>query len=55
MNVRPNSKALIVYATRYGATKGTSYEIAEVLKEHNLEVKVVNVKRKKSKTSQNMI
>lgn len=37
-------KALIVYATRYGATKGTSEEIATVLQEHNFETKTVNAK-----------
>ena len=35
-------KALIVYGTRYGATKGTSEEIAKVLREENFDVKVVN-------------
>jgi menaquinone-dependent protoporphyrinogen oxidase len=42
-------KVLIVYGTRYGATQGTSEEIAEVLKEEGLEVKVVNVKKEKVK------
>jgi len=40
-------KALIVYATRYGATKGTSDEIARILREENFDVKVVNAKEEK--------
>ena len=32
-------KALIVYATRYGATKGTAEEIARILKEENIDCK----------------
>jgi len=42
-------KALIVYGTRYGATKGTSEEIANVLREENFEVKVVNAQEEKVK------
>jgi menaquinone-dependent protoporphyrinogen IX oxidase len=44
-------KTLIVYGTRYGATTGTSEEIAKVLQAEGFEVKVVNTKEKKSKTS----
>jgi menaquinone-dependent protoporphyrinogen IX oxidase len=40
-------KALLVYGTRYGATKGTADEIAKVLKEYNFEVKIVNTKEEK--------
>jgi len=40
-------KALIVYATRYGATKGTAEEIARILQEENIEAKTVNAKEKK--------
>jgi menaquinone-dependent protoporphyrinogen oxidase len=42
-------KALIVYGTRYGATAGTSEEIAKVLAQEGLEVKVVNAKKEKIK------
>jgi menaquinone-dependent protoporphyrinogen oxidase len=42
-------KALIVYGTRYGATESTSEEIAKVLQEEGLEVKVVNAKKEKVK------
>jgi menaquinone-dependent protoporphyrinogen oxidase len=42
-------KTLIVYGTRYGATAGTSEEIAKVLREEGLEVKVVNAKEEKVK------
>ena len=42
-------KALIVYGTRYGATAGTSEEIAKVLREEGLEVKVVNAKKERVK------
>ena len=40
-------KALIVYGTRYGATTGTSDEIAKVLREEGFEVRVANVKKEK--------
>ena len=43
------NKVLIVYGTRYGATKGTSDEIALVLKQQNFDVKVVNAKEEKIK------
>ena len=41
--------ALIVYGTRYGATTGTSEEIAKILREQGLDVKVVNAKEEKVK------
>jgi menaquinone-dependent protoporphyrinogen oxidase len=41
--------ALIVYGTRYGATAGTSEEIAKVLRNEGLDVKVVNAKEEKVK------
>jgi menaquinone-dependent protoporphyrinogen oxidase len=40
-------KTLIVYGTRYGATAGTSEEIANVLRGENFNVKVVNAKEEK--------
>ena len=42
-------KTLIVYATRYGATAGTSEGIAKVLREEGFDVKVVNAKEEKIK------
>jgi menaquinone-dependent protoporphyrinogen oxidase len=42
-------KTLIVYGTRYGATASTSEEIAKVLMEESLDVKVVNAKEEKVK------
>ena len=39
--------ALIVYATRYGATKGTAEEIARILQEDDVNVKIVNAKEEK--------
>ena len=42
-------KALIVYGTRYGATASTSEDIAEVLRQEGLDVKVVNAKKDKIK------
>jgi menaquinone-dependent protoporphyrinogen oxidase len=42
-------KTLIVYGTRYGATTGTSEEIANVLKAEGFDVKVVNAKEEKIK------
>jgi menaquinone-dependent protoporphyrinogen IX oxidase len=41
--------ALIVYATSFGATKGTSEEIARILREENFDVKTVNVQDEKVK------
>ena len=40
-------KALIVYGTRYGATASTSEDIAEVLQQEGLDVRVVNAKKDK--------
>ena len=40
---------MIFYGTRYGATKGTSEEIAEVFREENFDVKVVNAQKEKVK------
>jgi menaquinone-dependent protoporphyrinogen IX oxidase len=42
-------KALIVYGTRYGATEMTSEEIAKVIRQEGLDVKVVNLKNDKVK------
>src|SRR3990170_603988 len=42
-------KTLIVYATRYGATAGTSEEIARILREEGFDIKVVNAKEEKIK------
>jgi len=42
-------KALIVYGTRYGATASTSQEIAAILRQEGLEIKVVNAKEEKVK------
>jgi menaquinone-dependent protoporphyrinogen oxidase len=41
--------ALIAYATRYGATAGTSEEIAKVLREEGFNVTVLNLKEEKVK------
>ncbi len=40
-------KTLIVYGTRYGATAGTSDEIAKVLREQGFDVRVINAKNEK--------
>jgi menaquinone-dependent protoporphyrinogen oxidase len=40
---------LIVYGTRYGATAGTSEEIAKILSHEGFDVKVVNAKEEKIK------
>jgi len=40
-------KSLIVYGTRYGATAGTSEEIARVLRDEGFDVRVVNAKEEK--------
>ena len=42
-------KTLIVYGTRYGATAGTSEEIAKILGNEGFDVKVVNAKEEKVK------
>ena len=43
------SKALIVYGTRYGAAASTSEEIAKILSQQNINVRVVNAKEEKVK------
>jgi menaquinone-dependent protoporphyrinogen oxidase len=40
-------KALIAYATRYGATAGTAQEIAKVLQGESVDVKVADLKTEK--------
>ncbi len=42
-------KALIAYATRYGATAGTSEEIGRILREKGFNVRIGNLKREKIK------
>ena len=42
-------KALIAFGTRYGATAGTSEEIAGILREEGFDVKIVNLKDEKVK------
>jgi menaquinone-dependent protoporphyrinogen oxidase len=42
-------RALIVYGTRYGATRSTSEEIAKVLQGKGLDVKVADLKKEKVK------
>jgi menaquinone-dependent protoporphyrinogen oxidase len=42
-------RALIVYGTSFGATKGTSEEVARILREENFDVKVVNAQEEKIK------
>jgi len=42
-------KVLIVYGTRYGASEGTSEEIARVLRGEGLEVRVANAGKEKVK------
>lgn len=42
-----SGKALIVYSTRFGATKGTSDEVARVLREQDFDVKIVNAKEER--------
>ena len=44
-----SKRALIVYGTRYGATESTSEEIAKILRENGMDVKVVNAKKEKVK------
>jgi menaquinone-dependent protoporphyrinogen oxidase len=43
------TKALIVYGTRYGATASTSEEIANILRQEALEVRVVDAKQERIK------
>ena len=47
MNVGP--RGLIVYGTTFGATKGTSEEIARILREENFDIKIVNAQEEKIK------
>lgn len=42
-----SKKALIVYGTRFGATTGTSEEIASVLRSEGFDTRVVNAKKEK--------
>jgi len=42
-------KTLIVFGTRYGATTGTSEEIAKVLREEDFDVRVANAKQENIK------
>lgn len=42
-----SKKALIVYGTRFGATTGTSEEIANVLRNEGFDVRIVNAKKEK--------
>lgn len=44
-----SKEVLIVYGTRYGATEGTSEEIAKVLRSEGLDVRVVNARKEKVK------
>jgi menaquinone-dependent protoporphyrinogen oxidase len=43
------TNALIVFGTRYGATASTSEEIASILRQEGLEVRVVDAKQEKIK------
>jgi len=47
MNDRP--RGLIVYGTTFGATKGTSEEIARVLREQDFDIKAVNAQEERIK------
>lgn len=42
-------EALIAYGTRYGATAGTSEEIAKILRDEGIETKIANLKEEKIK------
>ncbi len=42
-------RGLIVYGTSFGATKGTSEEIARILQEKNFDIKIVNAQEEKIK------
>lgn len=42
-------KGIVVYGSRYGATKETAEEIAKILQAENFDVKVVNAKEEKVK------
>jgi menaquinone-dependent protoporphyrinogen oxidase len=43
------NKSLILYGSHFGATKGTSEEIARILRENNVDVKIVNAREEKVK------
>jgi len=45
MNTDP--RGLIVYGTTFGATKGTSEEIARILREENFDIEIVNAQEEK--------
>jgi len=45
------TKALIVYGTRYGAAASTVEEIAKILRQEELDVRVINAKQEKIKTA----
>ncbi len=47
MERRQRLRTLVVFGTRYGATAGTSEEIARVLREEGFDVRVVNAKKEK--------
>ncbi|TXT60136.1 MAG: hypothetical protein BAJALOKI2v1_130018 [Promethearchaeota archaeon] len=42
-------KSLIVYGTRYGSTEEISKEIAKILREHEIEVELINLEETKVK------
>ncbi|MDO8056828.1 MAG: flavodoxin domain-containing protein [Candidatus Hermodarchaeota archaeon] len=42
-------QVLIVYGTTFGATKGTSEEIAKILRKENFDTKIVNLQEEKLK------
>jgi len=42
-------KALIAYATRYGATSGTAEEIAKIHRQDNFDVRVIDLKKEEIK------
>jgi menaquinone-dependent protoporphyrinogen oxidase len=44
-----NPRALIIYGTSFGATKGTSEEIARILREESFDVKIVDAQQEKVK------
>ncbi|MHA2223105.1 MAG: flavodoxin domain-containing protein, partial [Candidatus Thorarchaeota archaeon] len=46
-------KTLIVFCTRYGATASTSEEIANILRDEDFDVRVVNTKKEKIQTISN--
>ena len=48
-----SKQALLIYGTKFGATKGTAEEIAKTLKEKNFEVKIANAQEEKIKDISN--